>query len=39
MVDVSSLVTHTFPLEQASEAIVKLKNVVDNPIKIQLKVG
>ena len=39
LVDVSSLVTHTFPLEQAAEAIGKLKNVVDNPIKIQLKIG
>ena len=39
LVDVSSLVTHTFGLEQAAEAITRLKNVVDNPIKIQIKVG
>ncbi len=39
LVDVGSLVTHSFPLEEAAKAITNLKNVVDNPIKIQITVG
>ncbi|MDF1569423.1 MAG: alcohol dehydrogenase catalytic domain-containing protein [Spirochaetaceae bacterium] len=37
LVDVSSLVTHTFPMEDAEKAIRNLKDVIDQPIKIQLK--
>jgi len=37
LVDVSSLVTHTFPMKDAEKAIRALKNSVDQPIKIQLK--
>lgn len=39
LVDVGSLVTHTFPLEEAEKAIRNLKGVEDDPVKIQLKIN
>jgi len=39
LVDVKSLLSHTFPLEETGEAIKKLSNRVDEPMKVQIKVG
>ena len=36
LVDVESMVTHTYPLEETEKAIVDLKNRVDDPMKVQI---
>ncbi len=39
LVDVSSLITHTFSLNDAEKAIRNLKENVGNPLKVQIKVS
>ncbi|MDZ7838573.1 MAG: alcohol dehydrogenase catalytic domain-containing protein [Actinomycetota bacterium] len=39
LVDVKPLVSHTYPLEETEKAIVDLKNRVDEPMKVQIKVS
>jgi threonine dehydrogenase-like Zn-dependent dehydrogenase len=36
LVDVESMVTHTYPLEETEKAIVDLKNRVGDPMKVQI---
>ncbi len=39
LVNVNALISHTFPLEDTEKAIINLKNRVDNPMKVQIKVS
>jgi threonine dehydrogenase-like Zn-dependent dehydrogenase len=39
LVDVSSLVTHTFPLEETEKGIRSIKDCIGDPIKVQIKVS
>jgi len=39
LVDVKPLVSHTYSLEDTEKAIINLKNRVDNPMKVQIKVS
>jgi L-iditol 2-dehydrogenase len=36
LVDVESMITHTYPLEDTEKAIIDLKNRVDDPMKVQI---
>jgi L-iditol 2-dehydrogenase len=36
LVDVESMITHTYPLEETEKAIIDLKNRVDDPMKVQI---